>query len=553
MTERLPTLLLLSNVNLEPLQNRSVAHSVPFSIRYDGFNTLGQRLSEGFDSLGENCDRIWIHADLNYPGLANGDFRNVDIRVFKEETIPLLDQCIEKLATCSDTRFLFSTFYFHSLWNRGQSFTDHQSDLNHHFNQWLIRRVTGYANIDLFPFDRLVSRLGEETVYDPRLWVVGRIPYSSSFLDSWVEAVGNLLPTLDAVPKKVLALDLDHTLWGGTIDEQETTSLQLGSEGPGLAYQNFQRAILGLKQRGVLLAIVSKNDEKEVSHVLEHHPFMVLKKTDFAEILANWETKSSNLMELSRRLGLAPDSFVMLDDSPRERTEIAQHLPEVALPEFPDDPADLDQWFFEEVVARYFNFRSLTEADTRRPERYRARKERLDAEQRYANIENFLRSLDIRFHIAEVQPEEHARVFQLLQRTNQFNLNKKPELLLQSTESLPDRKTWVLHYRDVFGVEGLVGAIVLRERPVPQIESFAVSCRVLGKRVEHALLLKALETIQQPEITLLYEATGKNRQMEAFLRALNPQSTEDHLVIGPVSELIETLRESIQCITHESS
>ena len=553
MTLRPPILLLLSNVNLEPIQNRTVDQPVPFRIDFDGFNTLGQRLSEGFESCAKDYDFVWIHADLNYPGLVDADFRDTDICRFKEETIPLVDQWIEKLKSCSNTRFLFSTFHFHALWNRGQTYTDHQSDLNHHFNQWLIYRIAACANIELFPFNRLVGEVGEQTVYDPRLWVVGRIPYSYPFLDKLAESVGNLLPTLDVPPRKVLVLDLDNTLWGGTIDEQETNPLLLGSEGPGLAYRNFQCSILGLHQRGVLLAIVSKNDAHEVDQVLEHHPFMVLKKTDFAEIIANWDAKSSNLLELSKRLGLAPDSFVMLDDNPRERTEISQQLPEIALPDFPNDPAELDRWFLEKVVARFFNFRSLTEADTRRPERYRARKQRLNAAQRYASIENFLQSLDIRFHIAEARPEEKSRVYQLLQRTNQFNLNKDPELLVQSTEDSPDRKTWVLHYRDVFGVEGLVGAIVLRQGSEPQIESFAVSCRVIGKRVEHALLLKALEAIRQAEVSLLYQATGKNRQMEAFLQSLGYQPTGEPISLSPLPELIETLRESIQCITHESS
>ena len=547
-------ILLLSNVNLEPLQDRvSPEGASPVSLSYDGFNTLGRRISEGFESIQGSYDYVWIHADLNFPGLVSQDFHTCDASDFRNSAIGVVDQWIERLAVYSDTRFLFSTFYFHSLWNHGQTFAAHQQMLNHELNEWLTRRVSGVENIELFPYDRLVKQMGELSVYDNRLWILGRIPYPYPFLNKLHHEICDLVPTLRVAPRKVLALDLDNTLWGGTLDEQETSPLVLDVEGPGLAYLNFQRAILGLRQKGVLLAIVSKNEVKDVETIISNHPFMVLRKDDFAEILANWDAKSLNLKELSDRLGLTPDSFVMIDDNPRERAEIRQNLPEVVTPEFPEDPADLERWFYEEVVAKYFNVRALTEADTQRTERYRTRKKRQEAANQYASIENFLRSLDIRFHIAEATPEERARVYQLLQRTNQFNLNKDPELLGQSLESRPDHKTWVLHYRDVFGVEGLVGAIVVKHGVPPTIESFAVSCRVLGKRVEHALLLRAIENIETFEADLCFQNTGNNQQMVAFLESLRNLTSTDLTKIGPVAELIETLKKSIQCITHETS
>lgn len=552
MSEKQTSILLLSNVNLESIATPASNSHENVSIQYDGFNTIRMRLNEPLDQVVKAYDWVWLHADFNYPGLILENWHSHNGSDLFQHITDLLEQWIDRLASFTNNRFLVSSFHFQSLWNQGQADSLTQLELNYRLNQWLDHEVSQHSNIEIFPYGAMLIEYGEHQSYDPRLWTIARIPYTYSFLKKLKGAVCNhLAQIITQAPGKVLILDLDNTLWGGIIDEQESTPLLLDVEGLGLAYLNFQRAILGLQKRGILLAIVSKNDQKAVEAVLQDHPFMELKKECFVEIIANWEPKSKNILELSKQLGLNLDSFVMIDDNPREREEIRQALPQVVVPDFPEDPAELEYWFYTKVVNPYFQLHQQTTEDSQRTEQYLRRKKRSTVQANEPNLKKYLQSLDIRIIVKKTTPPERDRVKQLLNRTNQFNLNKT--FLLESFDASAASNLWVLYYEDKFGKEGLVGALAITDDEIPFVKALAISCRVLGKGMEYALVHVAIESLKCKQLSFNYCYSRKNHLVGDFLKSLGATTLKEQTIINIDSKFVEKLKEPLHFISCEST
>jgi FkbH-like protein len=263
--------------------------------------------------------------------------------------------------------------------------------------------------------------------------------------------------------------------------------IQIGSDGPGRSFQLFQRSLKRLQERGLLLAVVSKNEEADVLRVFENHPEMVLRPGDIAAWRVNWKHKSENLQELAEELNLGIDSFVFLDDDGAVRQEVAMRLPGVHVVPLPADPAR-----YGETLKRLWLFdgASATEADRKRTrmmqEEGLRRRERAAA----ATLEDYLASLDLEVEIREPGDSEWPRVAQLTQRTNQFNLSLKRRTVEEVKALATDSSVWIIKARDRFGEYGLIGLCILRNAAgaTAEIDSLLMSCRVLGRGVEDAFL-----------------------------------------------------------------
>jgi len=370
-------------------------------------------------------------------------------------------------------------------------------------------------------FNRLIRWYGYKNLFDDKYWYLGRIKLSNQGFNVLANKITNVLHCLQGKTKKVLILDLDNTLWGGVLGEEGIQNVQLSEEGTGRIFVDFQKKIKQLQATGVLLVSCSKNNEKDVREIFEKHPNMQLRWDDFILHKINWERKSDNIVEIAETLQLGLDSMVFIDDSRQERELVKQLLPEVKTPDFPNDISLLNQWFVWEVVYPLFQKKQLTEEDKEKTIQYKRNLSR-SAALRTMSYEEFLTSLQIKLNISEPTDLQIPRVAQLTQKTNQFNLTGKhytdADVLVMNNNS--DEQIWICEYEDKFGKEGIIGcAIVQLKEKKAVIDTFLLSCRVLGRNVENLFLKHILCELKQKGISSvegIYNATEKNIAAKDF-------------------------------------
>ena len=344
------------------------------------------------------------------------------------------------------------------------------------------------VGIYVLDYDRLVARHGRATWHDERKWVTVRLPIAASNLNHVVQEWMRFLHPLSGKLAKAVAVDLDNTIWGGIIGEDGMEGIRLGTEYPGSAYQAVQRALLDLYQRGILLAICSKNNREDALQALEKHPGMILKPWHFAAMRINWTEKSQNLREIAEELNIGIDALAFLDDNPIERQQVRSALPEVFVIDLPTDPVNFSRAVLQ---CPLFERLSLSAEDQQRGAIYRAQCERQQLERGVTSREDFYRSLQQEAEISPLTKASLARVAQLTNKTNQFNLTSRrySEQQIADIAASEGWECFSLRLRDRFGDNGLVGvAITHLEGDVSQIDTLLLSCRVIGRSVETALL-----------------------------------------------------------------
>lgn len=345
-----------------------------------------------------------------------------------------------------------------------------------------------YANVHIFPLKKIMEQLGRENAYTDKMWYLARIPFGASAREAIVREIEHCEKMLET-PKKVLLLDLDNTLWGGVIGEGSGSEIQLGDEKSGLIYKNLQRVIRSMKECGVVLGIVSKNNPEDALKVIKEHPHMMLREEDFAIYKINWEPKDKNIREIAAQLNLGTDSIVFFDDNPAERALVQESLPEVTVPDFPAQterlPAVMMQIFHD-----YFEKWVYTKEDAEKTEQYRANAKRKELEGQQTDYAGFLKSLDIRIKRVDAL-ENRERLLQLLNKTNQFNLTTTRYTEAELEQILADKDSYEVYLFEVsdrFGNNGITAAVIVRYGEKAEIESFVLSCRIMGRMIENMVL-----------------------------------------------------------------
>lgn len=355
-------------------------------------------------------------------------------------------------------------------------------------NQGLGEIVHSVRGTYILDYDALVAQHGRVGWHDERKWLTVRLPIAASRLVHMAEEWLRFLQPLTGKIAKVLVLDLDNTLWGGIIGEDGFDGIQIGVEYPGAAFQALQHVTLDLYHRGILLAICSKNNLDDAMAVLEKHPGMLLRPRHFAATRINWQDKPQNLREIAAELNVGIDSLALADDNPVERRRVRLDIPEMTVIDLPENPMEYAQ-ALQECPA--FERLALSAEDRERPKYYVAERERTYLEQSSASREDFLRSLQQQAEVASISPATLARVAQLTQKTNQFNLTTRrySEQEISHMASLPDCQVLSIRVKDRFADNGLVGVAITRDKDaVCELDTFLLSCRVIGRSVETALL-----------------------------------------------------------------
>ena len=368
-------------------------------------------------------------------------------------------------------------------------------------------------------FDWAARSSGRAALQDPRLWYLGRMrlnPAGHALLADVV--AGGLAVQRGVGRRKVLAVDLDDTLWGGVVGEVGPAGIGVGGEGVALAFQDFQRELARLQDSGVLIALCSKNDPEYAMAAFDHAG-MVLQREHVVAQRVNWRDKATNLRELADELDLGLDAFVFLDDSPREREWVRQALPMVCVPELPADPADRPAFL---ARAPWFRTLQVTHADRTRAASYQAQGERRRAAASAGSFEAYLASLEQILTIEPVTEATLPRAVQLCQRTNQFNLTTRrhDHAELERLLADPAAELVTLAVTDRFGDSGITGlAITVHDGGEAELDTLLMSCRLLGRRVEDAFLaVLARRARDRGARTLIgrYEPTERNGQVARF-------------------------------------
>ena len=402
-------------------------------------------------------------------------------------------------------------------------------------NQTILDMAARYPLVHVFDFSGWAARVGSEA-FDLKLDLFARQPIASRSLMSFAGALADGLRPLLLPPAKVLALDLDNVLWGGVVGEDGVNGLRIGHDFPGNIYRRIQQVALALRNRGVLLVLLSKNNLGDVEEAFAQVPGMPLKLTDFAATRVNWLSKSENLREVARELNLGLDSVVFLDDQAFEREQMRFDLPEVRVLEASEDPLRTLRALVE---CRMFDVYRVNDEDRRRTADYAAQAQRRDLELRSEGSPAFLHTLELKAEITRVGEATIPRVVQMLNKTNQFNVTTRRHTEAGVRRMLADAANilFVLSLGDRFGDQGIVGlAIALGDRETGKVslDTFLFSCRAIGRGAEEALwsgVVSSVSRMQFSELTAEYHRTDRNQQVSDLFDRLGlirqPDSTAD--------------------------
>jgi FkbH-like protein len=448
--------------------------------------------------------------------------RGVDARPALEALVERLLGCVHMLRRHSAAPVLVANFATPALLPLGLFDANLPESLSlalGHANAQLRERLATVPGAFVWDYAGLVARHGSDNWTDRRLWALARVPVSAVMQPHLASHLTRTAAGVVRPPAKCLVLDLDNTLWGGAIGDDGVGGIQLGDEYPGSAYKAFQRVVRGLADRGFLLAVASKNERDVVDEVFREHTEMLLRPEDISAFRVNWLPKSGNLREIASELNIGVDALVFFDDNPIERAEVRANAPEVGVIEVPTDPllypkALLDSGYFDHPV--------VSAEDRTRGAMYRAHSQRQQLEAQAESVAEFLLGLEMVATVAPLTDAVLGRVAQLVDKTNQFNLTTKrhtqAELMARAQD--PTRTVAWLRLRDRFGDQGLVAVGIVEARGTDAVvDTFLMSCRVMGRHAEQALLAFLVEHARRMGCTRLvadYVPTRKNGVVSDF-------------------------------------
>ncbi|MGH8523476.1 MAG: HAD-IIIC family phosphatase [Gammaproteobacteria bacterium] len=389
-----------------------------------------------------------------------------------------------------------------------------QAHLAAGFNSMLASAASSHANLFIWDFSRLVVAKGYESFYDPKLWFTARNPYrQSAYVEIGRDLCKHMLSALGRV-KKCVVVDLDNTLWGGIAGEDGLDGVKLGHDYPGNCYLAFQKGLLKLYDRGIILAVNSKNNESDALEIIDQHPDMALRRKHFAALRINWEDKATNMQELAAEINIGLESIIFIDDNPAECELVRSRLPEVATVRLPDKPYLIPAII--EALPGIENIR-LTEEDRKKGGMYKVQADRKNFEKSCGTLDDFLAGLGVQVTIGPATGFALTRIAQLTQKTNQMNLTTRryTEAQIQAFMQDPNAAVFFVASKDRFGDNGIVGVFILKfDSATCLIDTFLLSCRVIGRNIEDAVVAFIADFARAKGVKLLvgeYLPTARNK------------------------------------------
>jgi FkbH-like protein len=362
----------------------------------------------------------------------------------------------------------------------------------------------------------LAETVGLADWHNTQLWNMGKFSFSDELIPLYADHVGRTISALRGKSRKVLILDLDNTVWGGVIGDDGLEGILIAQgDARGEAHLAVQRLALELRQRGIVLAVSSKNTDSVAREPFEKHPEMLLKLEHIAVFQANWNDKATNIQAIAEELSLGLDAMVFLDDNPVERGLVRKLLPQVAVPELPEEPAYYARTL---AAAGYFEAVAFASEDLKRAGFYQDNAKRASLQKQVGGVDAYLASLDMTITFQPFDATGRARIVQLINKSNQFNLTTRRYTDPEVAEAENDPQVFTMQVRlvDTFGDNGMIGVILCRPAEVNawEIDTWLMSCRVLGRKVENMVLREILDHARAAGIEKLigvYKPTDRNK------------------------------------------
>lgn len=387
------------------------------------------------------------------------------------------------------------------------------------------------SSVLAFDLEYLASQFGLERALDAKIHCLTKQPFSFDFLVPYCHALARQVALACGLSKKCAVLDLDGTLWGGTLAEDGAEKLVLGPDSAeGEAFAQFQRYLEQLVQRGVLLAVCSKNDEATAREAFASHPHMALEEADIACFVANWENKAENLVRIARSLNIGLDALVFVDNSPEERHLIRSALPEVSVVELPEDPAE-----YARALDRggYFELSELTSEAALRTSSLVQNQKRAEIQASFVDYDAYLRSLELQAEVRPIAEPVFERCAELVLRSNQFNLRtvRHSEADLRAFLARSGNTGFCVALQDRFGKYGVISVVLLEGRDEALfVDTWLMSCRVLKKGVEQLVFQEIVAEARRrdvPRVLAQYVPTAKNGMVAGLLPDFGFERTGD--------------------------
>ena len=359
--------------------------------------------------------------------------------------------------------------------------------IKNYFLDELYKCSKKYNNLFIIDLDNLFSEYGYNNCFDQRNYYVFRCRLSTFGIEVVSKNLKEIINRINFTNKKVLLLDCDNTIWGGVLAEDGIENIQIGQDGIGTAFSDFQKSIKKIKNSGVLIVLVSKNNKSDIEDVLENHKSMILKRKDIAVMKVNWNEKSDNIKQLSNDLFLGLNSFVFWDDNPIEREKIRSRLTDVEVIE-PD--LDITGWPKQLLEFRGFSKFLVTKEDSAKTKQYKSREKFIEAKRFSRNEINYLKNIKIKPTIIKIDKSTINRTVQLCQKTNQFNLRTKMYNASDIIKLNNKNTCFLVHLKDSYGDHGIISFICLKivNNKFLFIDTFLMSCRILGRYLESWIL-----------------------------------------------------------------
>ena len=475
-------------------------HGFALDIYRGGFNTVNQELLSEDGEVTTRADVVFISQLLEdvSPALASGYLQLTPAGVEEqiERVVSETVAAIGAFRSRSNAAVVVHNFALPTYPVLGifePMVADSQTKAVRSLNSRLAAELSSIPDVYVLDFDRLCAAIGYANWRNDKMWHLGRAPLSAATMRELARLQADFLNAIAGTRRKCLVLDLDNTLWGGILGEVGVAGISLGQTYPGSVYREFQQAALQLYHRGILLAINSKNNAAEVEQVFSSHPDMVLRREHFVSVRVNWQSKTENMLAIAREAGIGLESLVFFDDNPVERALMRAVYPQVLTIEVPSDALAYVKTLQE---SRAFDKLSFTAEDRRRGAMYQERAQRVELERASVSVGDFLNALQMRMTITPVDDFTFPRVLDLIHKTNQFNLTVRRHSASELRAIMMDTNCGVFAVRlaDRFGDHGIVGAAIVRlSGSTAHIDTLLLSCRVIGRTVETAILAFIVE------------------------------------------------------------
>ncbi len=409
---------------------------------------------------------------------------------------------------------VLSSFHYNNIIFDSKKKTN-ESLIEDFFLNNLYKLSKNFENISIINIDKFFANYGYDDCFNERNYTLFRSRLSLLGLEILSKKIFEVLESFDKINKKVLLLDCDNTLWGGVIGEDGIEKIQIGQDGIGHSFQQFQRAVKKIQNSGIIIGLVSKNNEKEVKQVFKDHKSMILKERDISISKINWKSKVENIKEIAQDLFLGIDSFVFWDDNPLEREKVKNDINDVDVIE-PD--TDVANWARQLLEYKGFSKIKITKEDKLKTKYYKKRSLFLDKKKKSSNENEYLKKIKLKANLENIKKDTIDRAVQLLKKTNQFNLSVKRYKIFELKKIQQQYNCSLIKLQDLYGNHGLVGLMISKivKKDFLFVDTFLMSCRIMGRYLENWMLFKLKELAKKNKVKKIifeYNPNKKNQEL----------------------------------------